>query len=122
MTDDLDRAIKHFYQDAGRLVRDARLRTKPRITQAQLADAVRMTRSSIANLEAGRQRIPLHVLVWIAEVLAVEPATLLPDRPMFNHLTVMPDLEERLADVPEGMRDFVQGAIAKLAVSSRKGA
>src|SRR5437667_8003141 len=81
MTDDLDRAIKHFYQDAGRLVRDARLRTKPRITQAQLADAVRMTRSSIANLEAGRQRIPLHVLVWIAEVLAVEPATLLPDRP-----------------------------------------
>jgi transcriptional regulator with XRE-family HTH domain len=122
MTDDLDRAVARFYKDVGRLVREARGRTKPTMTQAQLAAAVDMTRSSIANLEAGRQRIPLHVLVWIAEVLGIEPSALLPDRTMFGGLTVVPDLEEHLAEEPDGMRDFVQGAIAKLAVSSKKGA
>jgi transcriptional regulator with XRE-family HTH domain len=118
---DLDRAIARFYTEVGRRVRDARVKAKPKMTQIQLAGALNMTRSSIANLEAGRQRIPLHVLVWIAEVLNVRPLSLLPDQPMFGDLLVVPDLAPHLAEVPDGMRDFVQGTIAKLAVTSRKG-
>lgn len=118
---DLDRAIARFYIEVGQRVRDARTKARPKLTQAQLAASLNMTRSSIANLEAGRQRIPLHVLVWIAEILKVRPESLLPDQPMFGALLVVPDLSPHLAEVPDGMRDFVQGTIAKLAASSRKG-
>jgi transcriptional regulator with XRE-family HTH domain len=118
---DLDHAIARFYIEVGRRVRDARIKARPKMTQVQLADALSMTRSSIANLEAGRQRIPLHVLVWIAEVLDVQPPSLLPDQSMFGELVVVPDLTSHLAEVPDGMRDFVQGTIAKLTVSSKRG-
>jgi transcriptional regulator with XRE-family HTH domain len=118
MADDLDRIIDHFYGKVGSRVRDAR--KAARVTQSQLGDAVNMTRSSITNLEAGRQRIPLHLLVWIAEVLGVEPGSLLPEQPLFKDLLIAPDLTEPLATVSEErMREFVQSAIAKLVTATK---
>ncbi len=118
MADDFERVIDHFYGQVGSRVRDAR--KAARVTQSQLGDAVNMTRSSITNLEAGRQRIPLHLLVWIAEVLEVEPSALLPGQPLFKDLLHVPDLAEHLSTVSdEGMREFVQGAIAKLVTTTK---
>ena len=50
------------------------------LTQEELADLVGLSRASIANLEAGRQRVPLHHLFGIAEALGTSVADLLPDR------------------------------------------
>lgn len=49
--------------------------------QGELAAQLDYTRTSIVNIEAGRQRLPLHMLVQIAAVLCVPPSTLLPGTP-----------------------------------------
>lgn len=43
------------------------------MTQDTLAEAVGLDRSSIANLEAGRQRVPLHKVEMIAYALGTKP-------------------------------------------------
>lgn len=56
------------------------LREKKFKTQLQLANALGMTRTSIANIEKGTQRAPLDVLYKIAEVLGCNSITqLIPD-------------------------------------------
>ncbi|MBU6481638.1 MAG: helix-turn-helix domain-containing protein, partial [Nitrospirae bacterium] len=47
-----------FYSQFGRLVRAHRCRN--RLTQQQLSKRLKMSRASIANIELGRQKIPLH--------------------------------------------------------------
>ena len=58
-------------------VRDARKRRKPKMTQDGLAKMVGLTRTSITNVEKGRQKFLLHTLTDIARVLQVEPASLM---------------------------------------------
>jgi transcriptional regulator with XRE-family HTH domain len=118
--DDLETQIDGLYAHVGRRVREVRIRES--LTQSQLADAVGLTRSSIANLEAGRQRIPLHLLVWIAEILHVKASDLLPEKRTFEDLIVVPDLTEHLANDEERMRSFVKSTVAKVAAPSLKGA
>jgi transcriptional regulator with XRE-family HTH domain len=112
-----DDRVCALYAHIGRAVRDAR--KIARFTQADLAEAVGMTRSSIANLEAGRQRIPVHLLVWIGEILRVSPRSLLPDTSRFDGIRAVPDVTEHLANDEPGMRDFVQSTMAKAVVTKR---
>lgn len=64
-----------FYQEFGSRVRRAR---SERLTQQALAVKVGLSRAAIANVEVGRQRVPLHMLYRFAEALDVAPAELLP--------------------------------------------
>jgi transcriptional regulator with XRE-family HTH domain len=65
-----------LYRRAGELIREAR-RSRG-ITQSDLGNAVGLTRTSIVNIERGRQKILLHSLFEFATALGVEPAALLP--------------------------------------------
>ena len=47
------------------------------ITQADLAKKVRLTRASIANIEAGKQRILLADVEKFAEALGMSPRSLM---------------------------------------------
>jgi transcriptional regulator with XRE-family HTH domain len=67
-----------FYREFGRLLQEARSKGPKHLTQAALAEAVGLSRSSVANIEKGRQPVQLHLLVKIAEVLSIDPVTLLP--------------------------------------------
>jgi transcriptional regulator with XRE-family HTH domain len=49
------------------------------MTQGKLALEAGVARASIANLEKGRQNVPLHQLLKIAEVLHVDYRRLMPD-------------------------------------------
>ena len=71
--------MDRFYKEFGRLVREAREEAKPKLTQDRLASTVGLSRTSITNIESGKQHIPLHVLYAIAEGIGVTPARLLPD-------------------------------------------
>ena len=67
-----------FYEEVGRRIRDARRKRKPALTQDGLAKLVGLTRTSITNVEQGRQKCLLHTLADIAIALQVEPANLIP--------------------------------------------
>ena len=65
-----------LYRTIGHLVRAAR--KEARLTQDELARRVGLTRTSINNIEQGKQRLQIHMLYAIADVLAVAPTALLP--------------------------------------------
>ena len=65
-----------FYESFGRLLQASRDRRG--LTQSVLAKRVGLSRTSIANIETGRQRVPLHMLQVFASALGLEPAALLP--------------------------------------------
>lgn len=53
------------------------LRTTLGLTQAELAKKVGLTRTSIVNLEAGRQRILLHDVERFSGAFGISPKALL---------------------------------------------
>lgn len=52
-----------------------------KMSQRNLGDAIGLSRSSIANIEAGRQPVTLGMFLTIAKALGVDDAALLPPRP-----------------------------------------
>jgi len=74
-----EEALQELYAGIGARVQRARRQRE--WTQSQLAAAVGLTRASIANLEAGRQRPPVHVVVLIARALGVPAEELLSSSP-----------------------------------------
>ena len=67
---------KKFYQEIGSRIRDARIINN--ITQQVLADQLGLTRASIINIEMGRHKPSLHLLLEIAEVLQLDYTALIP--------------------------------------------
>ncbi len=67
-----------LYRTLGLRIRDARRRSVPRLSQQDLATRIGISRTSVVNIEAGRQHAPLHVVVGIAEALATDIAALIP--------------------------------------------
>ena len=51
------------------------------MTQEAFAKAVGLSRTSITNIESGRQPVSLHTLYAMADILAVEIGDLLPPSP-----------------------------------------
>lgn len=51
---------------------------RKRMTQAELAQQVGLERTSITNIEKGSQKVPLHVLYRLCEVLKVDVLSVLP--------------------------------------------
>lgn len=66
-----------FYSQLGARIRAARL--KARISQEQLAKSIPMSRSSVANIETGRQPVYVHALMRIATILRVGVPDLIPE-------------------------------------------
>jgi transcriptional regulator with XRE-family HTH domain len=46
--------------------------------QADIAKAARLSRTSVTNLEQGRQKVPLHILYRICAALDIEVGTIVP--------------------------------------------
>ena len=65
-----------LYQIVGERIRT--VRGEQEISQAELAEKLGISRTSIVNIEAGRQRAPLHLLWKIADALDTEVVLLVP--------------------------------------------
>lgn len=66
-----------LHTDIGKLVTQARI--KAQLTQAELAAKIGLSRTSVANLEAGNQGNIAVSTIWrIAAALQIEPECLLP--------------------------------------------
>jgi transcriptional regulator with XRE-family HTH domain len=65
-----------FYEQLGQSLTKAR--RQRRLTQSRLAAAVSVSRTSITNIEKGRQVVPAHLLAKLAQTLNVPIADLVP--------------------------------------------
>jgi transcriptional regulator with XRE-family HTH domain len=69
-----------LYNAVGRKIRAARERSEPKLSQANLAKRLGISRVSVVNIEAGRQHAPLSLLWQIAEILETDLVLLIPRR------------------------------------------
>jgi transcriptional regulator with XRE-family HTH domain len=108
-----DHEIDRFYSIVGKNIKSAR--SEAGISQTVLAQRIGFNRSSIANLEAGRQRIALHLFFLISEAIGVSPAALLPDIGLLEvgDSTTIQKMNEHLAGATETSQDFVRETIAR---------
>lgn len=104
-------AVETLYAAVGWRICEARQARS--LTQAQLAVGLDVTRSSVANIEAGRQRTSIHVLVAIAQALDVPVASLLGDELPMLAPPLPPDVE-RIRWSLKGLRDELDAALAVL--------
>lgn len=75
MTDELDDSNSQYYIELGARIK--KFREAKGVTQSRLSETIGVNRTSVANIEAGRQRLFAHSIVSIASVLGVTPAELL---------------------------------------------
>jgi len=68
---------RDYYAAIGRKIADVRGQTG--ITQEALAAKISLSRTSIINIEKGRQQLLVHTLVDIARALHVTPSDLIPE-------------------------------------------
>lgn len=96
-----------IYKEVGARIRQARLRVG--MSQGDLASSSGLTRTSIVNLEGGKQRIPLHRLFEIAAVLRVDPTLLLPSTKLQRTgIKVTPGMAEQLSRLPTTERKWIK--------------
>jgi transcriptional regulator with XRE-family HTH domain len=101
-----------FYDEMGRRIRDARKLRKPSLTQEGLAKLVGLTRTSITNIERGRQKCLAHTLAEIAQALDIETARLIPPMPSES-----PELRDALRNRPASEKAWIMSAVT----AARKG-
>lgn len=75
--ENMDVDEEHLYQLVGEAVKRRRVETG--MTQSRLATEVGVTRTSVTNIETGRQKPPLHLLFKICAVLGVEGKDVIPE-------------------------------------------
>jgi transcriptional regulator with XRE-family HTH domain len=73
---------KAFYGAFGRMLSE--MRRKKRISQEMLADELGLSRTSITNIEKGRQPVQLYSLYVIARLLGTDVKELLPSAAIFE--------------------------------------
>jgi transcriptional regulator with XRE-family HTH domain len=95
------------YKTIGQRIR--RAREALGLRQDQLAEAISLTRTSITNIEQGKQRLLVHTLCDIAAALRVEPVDLLP---RLADLMSSPEVYDRPSgDLTSQEWDWIQSVI-----------
>ena len=99
-----------FYAVLGQRIHAAR--KSARVSQESLAISIGMSRSSVANIETGRQPVYIHALVRIAEQLGKSLSDLVPfaePKPeIYAH-------ERQLSHLGLGQREWVDSVIRRVA-------
>lgn len=91
-----------FYVHVGRAIRQ--LREERGLTQTDLGTAVGLTRTSISNVEKGRQKILLHTFYDVAETLMADPAAILPEQ----RQAIARDEQKLPSDISPSERKFIE--------------
>lgn len=118
-----DDGFDPLYLEIG--ARIARAREAAGLSQAKLSTEVKVTRTSIVNIEHGRQRLPIWLLWRIAGVLGLEVGRFLPLRrelaergaPVHLDAKVVAVIEAAAANDPATKRrlqDFIQQATSRI--------
>jgi len=90
--------IDPIYEEFGRRLRSARKAAN--LTQEALAERVGLSRTSITNIEKGRQHVSLHMLFSLANAIGIKPLELLPQKEAAYKLEMID--QELLKETPLG--------------------
>jgi transcriptional regulator with XRE-family HTH domain len=90
-----------------------RVRRQGKLSQADLARLVdpsgeRLSRSSVANIENGRQRVALHLLLDFARALKIDPRDLLP-----TPSAEVPNIVDRTPNLTQPEQDWLSRVVAE---------
>lgn len=120
-----DATVRRLCADFGARIRAAR--KKAGLNPQSLGHLVGLSRSSIVNLELGRQRAPVHVIWNLAHALGVSVSDLVPDpqvpkapvKPVVNRvLKQEPRLEEMSSGAAKRVREFVAAKLEEASGTS----
>jgi|SRR5579864_1646693 len=96
-----------FYREFGKKLSEARQAAK--ITQAALAQSVGLSRTSIVNIEKGRQPVPIDLAIRMATSLGTGIVDLLPES---NPISSMEDIASELKRISPDARPWVERVIS----------
>lgn len=109
-----------LYRELGRKIRQARERSKEKVSQEALARRLGVSRTSMVNIEAGRQHAPLHLLWQIAELLGMDLTLLIPSREEMLATSKQAELEKAMIKQIEDLAKGNQERLAFLTGFARK--
>lgn len=93
-----------IYREVGRKIRQTR--ENQHLSQDSLAQRLGISRTSMVNIEAGRQRTPLHVLWQTAELLETKLTLLIPTPEELlapqNHTALDREMMKQIEEVANG--------------------
>jgi len=96
-----------LYEIVGRRVRQARKAS--RLTQEELASRVSMTRTSVTNIEKGRQKLLLHTLFDLAAAMKIPAVQLIPESNEGQ-----PPIEQKLpSGLSKAEKEWIVGGVLK---------
>jgi len=93
-----------LYRELGKKLRQAR--ETQGLSQEKLAGQLGISRASVVNIEAGRQRAPLHLLWRLSEALGTELCLLIPRLeemlPSAEQVELGPDMIRQIREIAHG--------------------
>lgn len=101
----------HFYYWLGNKIRE--LRSEKKISQSELAQKLNLSRSSIANIEAGRQKILAHQFVDLAKIFNVT----------LDNLSIGGNIENKIEDssISEGSKKILKDVVSREFKGGKRG-
>ncbi len=95
--------VSIFYIELGENIKN--FRTKQGYSQDELAKFLDLTRTSIVNIEKGRQRPPLHLVYDLAIFFNVEITNLLPSKDEKKQIDKKKSLKESINTLEKKFKD-----------------
>ena len=100
-----------LYKEFGRRLHDAR--KKAELNQGDLAERVHLSRTSITNIEKGRQHISLYQLYLLSAALGLEPHDLLPEKNTISAYDIIDQKELNKHDLEKDAEAWVKRVVTK---------
>ena len=102
--------VELIYKELGNHLR--RARKSANLSQQSLADRVGLSRTSITNIERGRQRIPIHMLYMLANAVGVNPSDLLPDKDLVSSSHILDDKVKKKESLEEELMHWMRRVVS----------
>lgn len=104
--------VNPIYAEIGKRIFEAR---NGKMTQEQLADKISLKRTSITNIEKGKQQLLVHTLIDIAQKLEVEVNSLIPKASEKESIQVKNDkIQIKTDKYPKKSMNWVNSALSKI--------
>jgi transcriptional regulator with XRE-family HTH domain len=102
--------VEDLYRELGRKLRQAR--EAQGLSQEKLARQLGVSRASVVNIEAGRQRAPLHLLWQFSDALGTDLTLLIPRREELllssEEISLDQDMIKQIKDAAQGDAETIK--------------